>query len=123
MSCYTPQPISVPHVYLLLRPIPICTTGPPLPLLPDYLDIAAYLDIKQLLSQCVILYCLPLLDSFPTLLLTPSLQLILIDSCTCKSFLTLFLQILLLLTKYDTMHLLSHFHGLQIYTCVPMTQS
>ena len=89
--CYAPWPISVPRVYLLLHPTPICTTGPLLPLLPDYSDIAAYLDIKQLLSQHIILYCLPLLDSVPTLL-TPSLRLILIDSCTRKSFLTLFYE-------------------------------
>ena len=34
----------MPRVHLLLRSTPICTTGPLSLLLPDILDIAAYLD-------------------------------------------------------------------------------
>jgi len=51
------------------------------------------------------------------------LRLIPTDPCMRESFLIPFLQILLLLTQYDTAHLLSHFHGLPIYMRIPMTRS
>ena len=124
--CYAPRPTLMPRARLFVLFYPYLYHQPALPPLPD---LSALAEISMFSSMFIYLasvrytWPLPLLAGhFPTPFLTPSCNSYLHDSSMRESFLTLFLRILLLLTKYDTAHLLSHFHGLPIYTHVPMTR-
>ena len=109
-----PRPISVPRASSLVSFSPSCVLPARLTVYRTYrlMPRSRYLAAVSATSLFVLQYTI----------LTPCLRLILTAPLARESFLARFLRILSLLTKYDTAHLLSHFHGLPIYMRVPMTR-